>query len=58
MLEAAQLQPQGWVSRFQEGDPRTSVAPLPPDPAQRPAWLVAELDAARVSPHRRRPRNR
>lgn len=37
--------PQGWHERFDEGDPRRLVAPLPgPGDAE---WLVGELDAAR-----------
>lgn len=37
-------EPEGWVKRFPEGDPRAAVAPLTGD---RDKWLVEELDAAR-----------
>ncbi len=50
MLEAAQeraADPQGWTERFEEGDQRLFVVPLPEAGEQTPAWLVAELDAAR-----------
>jgi protein-tyrosine-phosphatase len=40
------ITPEGWAGRFEEGDPRQYVMPLPPEP-ERGAWLVAELDAAR-----------
>ena len=54
--------PQGWTERFEQGDPRQYVMPLPSEP-ERPAWLVAELDAARgfapapQPPERRRRRD-
>lgn len=38
--------PEGWADRFEPGDPRQYVMPLP-DAPQRAAWLVAEFDAAR-----------
>lgn len=50
MLEAAQKRaqdPQGWAQRFEQGDPRLFVVPLPTAGEQTPAWLVSELDAAR-----------
>ncbi len=49
IVEAAReraLTPQGWAERFEPGDPRQYVMPLPYAP-ERAAWLVAELDAAR-----------
>ena len=49
IVEAARQRvasPQGWAERFEPGDPRQYVMPLPAEP-ERAAWLVAELDAAR-----------
>lgn len=49
MIEAARWRtqyPQGWESRFAQGDPRAAVQPLP-DAPDRDRWFVQELDAAR-----------
>lgn len=63
IVEAARMRataPDGWAQRFEPGDPRQYVMPLPAPP-ERAAWLVAELDAARgfapappTAPRRRR----
>lgn len=39
--------PVAWADRFEPGDPRASVEPLPSDARERWDWVVTELDAGR-----------